>query len=192
MLNTKDKAIVNNYCKEQIKAKDKIRVRLLALDLTEHYALYEIMEYIKKDLNIADEYILHSKATYLTEMHGHKRISPNDIYYANVYLHQYYVHKAFNVPMETLGKYIIHHIDMDKHNNSISNFWLFYNQQLHQSYHMALEKDKDISISKFTKDWLEDNISPENSEDLKEYLKLLLKAENDKKCLSMEGLNEAM
>ena len=192
MLNTKDKQYVKEYCKEQIKNKDQIRVRLLATQLTEHYALYEIMEYIKKDLNIADEYILHSKATYLTEMHGHLRISPNDLYYKNVYLHQYIVHKAFGISMETVSKYVIHHIDRDKHNNSISNFWLFYNQQLHQSYHMELERNPSVSISKFTKDWLEDNISPENSEELKEYLKLLLKAENDKKCLSLDGLNEAI
>lgn len=191
-INTKDKAIIKNYCEEQIKENDKIRVKSLALLLTEKYALYEIIQYIKNDLCIDDKNIWRSKNTYLTEMHGHLRISTNDVFYANVYWHQYVMHKAFNIPLETLGKYIIHHISLDKHNNATSNLWLFYNTELHRKFHVELERNPSVSISQFTKNWVEDNINANNSKELKEYLKLLLRVENDKKCFSLNGLNNAM
>lgn len=192
MINTKDKKYIEEYCNIQIKNKDKIRIKSLAPLLSEHYALFEIKQYIKNELKIEDEYILHPKSTYLCVVHGHIRINTSDLYYKNVYLHQYMVHKAFNISMKTVSKYVIHHISLDKHNNDVSNLWLFYNQQLHREFHIELEKNKDISISIFTKNWIEDTLNAENCEELAEYLKLLLRIENDKKCLSLEGLDEVI
>lgn len=190
MLSTKDKIIVENYCKEQIKENDLIRVKYIATLLTQKYALYEIIDYIKKELNIGDDCIYRCKDTYLSQAHGHVRISRSDLYYSNVYVHQYKVHKAFNVSMEVLGKYIIHHIDGDKHNNNINNLWIFYNTAIHRAFHIELEKNPSISINKFTKNWVEDNIN--NEIELTRYLKLILKVENTKKSLSINGLNNAI
>lgn len=192
MINTKDKAIIKNYCEEQIKEKDKIRVRSLALLLIEHYALYEIMKYIKEDLCIDDKHILRSNSTYMSQWHGHKRISKNDVFYGNVYWHQYVIHKAFDVTLETLGKYIIHHCDLDKHNNNLSNLWIFYNSELHRKFHIELSKNPNVSIIKYTKNWVEENLNAENYEELTEYLKLLLRIENDKKCLGISELDNAI
>lgn len=192
MLNTKDKVIIENYCKEQIKENDLIRVKSIATLLTEQYALYEIIDYIKNELNIGDDCIYRRKDTYLSEAHGHIRISRSDLYYSNVYVHQYKVHKAFDISLEVLGKYIVHHIDGDKHNNNINNLWIFYNSAIHRAFHIELEKNPSISINKFTKNWVEDNINNENELELTRYLKLILKVENTKKCLSVNGLNNAI
>lgn len=191
-INTKDKEYIKQHCEEQIKNKDQIRVKSLDCLLDEHYALFEIIEYIKNELDIAEECIWRGKNNYLTEMHGHSRINPSDSFYGNVYVHQYYVHKAFNVPMQTVSKYVIHHVDLNKKNNSLSNLWIFFNQTLHREFHVELNKNPSVSISQFTKNWVEDSLNAENSEELTEYLKLLLKAEHIKKCMSLDGLDSAM
>ncbi|MDR3594236.1 HNH endonuclease [Clostridium sp.] len=191
-LSTQDKRTVKEHCNSQIKNKDSIRIKSLAVMLENQYAMYELMDYIKNDLNISDDYIWRCKDTYLCETHGHIRLSRSDVYYSNVYQHQYVVHKAFDIPMEVIGKYIIHHIDSDKHNNNINNLWIFFNPSLHRAFHIELEKNPNISISKFTKNWIEDNINNENRIELTEYLKLILKAENTKKCLSLNGLDDAI
>lgn len=191
-ISTEDKGTIKEYCNKQIQDKDSIRVKSLASMLENQYAMYELIEYIKNDLNISDDYIWRCKDTYLCEAHGHIRLSRTDVHYSNVYQHQYVVHKAFDIPMETIGKYIIHHIDSDKHNNSINNLWIFYNSSLHRVFHIELEKTPNISISKFTKNWIEDNINNENRIELTRYLKLILKVENTKKCLSLNELSNAM
>ncbi|NRT73617.1 HNH endonuclease [Clostridium beijerinckii] len=128
----------------------------------------------------------------MSEAHGHLRISKIDLYYGNVYKHQYCYHKAFNISLEVLGKFIIHHIDGNKYNNDVSNLWLFYNSELHKKFHCELEKNKDVSISQYTKNWIEESLNAENCEELTEYLKLLLRVENTKKCLSLKGLDNAI
>lgn len=191
-LSTQDKKIIKDYCNKQMQDKDKIRIKSLATTLENEYALYEIIDYIKNELNISDECIFRCKDTYLCEAHGHVRLSRTDVYYSNAYQHQYNVHKALDIPMKVVGKYIIHHIDSDKHNNDINNLWIFFNPALHREFHVELKNNPDVSISKFTKNWIENNITIENYKELKEYLKLILKAESTKKCLNMEGLNNVM
>lgn len=191
-ISTQDKGTIERYCNKQLQDKDSIRVKSLASMLENQYAMYEIIEYIKNDLNISDSYIFRCKDTYLCETHGHIRLSRTDVHYSNVYQHQYVVHKAFNISMEVVGKYVIHHIDSDKHNNDINNLWIFFNPALHRAFHLKLEKNPDVSISKFTKNWIEDNIDKENRIELTRYLKLILKVENIKKCLSLNELSDAM
>lgn len=191
-ISTKDKAIIKGYCDSQIENKDQIRVKSLAVMLENQYAMYEIMDYIKNDLNISNDYIWRCKDTYLCETHGHIRLSRTDVHYSNVYLHQYVVHKAFDISMEVVGKYVIHHIDSRKHNNDVNNLWIFFNPALHRAFHLELERNPDVSISKFTKNWIEDNINKENRIELTRYLKLILKVENIKKCLSLNELSNAM
>lgn len=191
-INTKDKASIKEYIYRQIQNKEQIRIKYLAAILENQYAMYEIMDYIKNDLNISDDYILRCKNTYLCEAHGHIRLSRSDVYYSNVYQHQYVVHKAFDIQMEVIGKYIIHHIDSEKHNNDIKNLWIFFNSALHREFHVELENNPNISINKFTKNWIEKNINNENRIELIGYLKLILKVENTKKCLSINELNNVM
>lgn len=181
-INTKDKASIKEYINRQIQNKEQIRIKYLAAILENQYAMYEIMDYIKNDLNISDDYILRCKNTYLCEAHGHIRLSRSDVYYSNVYQHQYVVHKAFDIQMEVIGKYIIHHIDSEKHNNDINNLWIFFNSALHREFHVELENNPNIAINKFTKNWIEKNINNKNRIELIIYLKLILKVENTKKC----------
>lgn len=191
-ITTKDKAVIREYCDSQIVKKDSIRIKLLAVMLENQYALFEIIDYIKNELNISDDCIWRCKNTYLTEWHGHIRLSPSDLYYSNVYFHQYIVHKVFDIPIEVVGKYIIHHIDCNKHNNEANNLWIFFNSALHRAFHIELERNPNISIIKFTKNWIEDNITNENGIELTKYLKLILKAENTKKCLGLNGLDNVI
>lgn len=142
--------------------------------LSQKYATYEVMQYIKRDLKISKDKIFHGEADYiikLSEKRGHIQLV-NDLYFNNCYLHQYVIVKMLGVEMEQVQKYIIHHLDFIKDNNDISNLWIFYDQASHMGYHQGI-KHGDIDIKEFNKNYIESIINSQNAMEIKEYLQVV-------------------
>lgn len=175
-----DKKYIKNYCKVQIDNKDLIRIKSLACLLEEKYALYEVMQYIKGDLEIREDKIWHGEANYIITLpRGHVQLI-NDLYFNNCYLHQYVVCKELDIDMEQVQKYIVHHIDQDKGNNNITNLWIFYDIGSHIAYHQAIKHNKDINIKEFTENYIESIINKDNSKQIKDYLTIVDKLQKRK------------
>ncbi|NMM61179.1 hypothetical protein HBE96_00360 [Clostridium sp. P21] len=177
-----DKKYIENYCKIQIENNDKIRVKSVAVTLSQKYALYEIMQYIKQDLGITEDKIWHGDADYIFKMtRGHVQIV-SDLYFNTSYMHQYVICKELGLGIEQVKKYIIHHIDQDKSNNNIDNLWLFCDKSSHMSFHQLLKKDVNADIKEFNSNYIESILDNSNKEDIKKYLEVVDKLENTKKC----------
>lgn len=180
-INKRDKKYIERYCKIQMDQGELIRVKSLACLLEDKYCLCEILQYIREGLKIDSKYIWRGENDYIfTLPRGHVQITQGDLYYQNVYYHQYVTHKELDIPIEQLGKYIIHHIDMDKQNNNINNFWIFYDQAIHQAYHQAIKHNPNIDIKQFTENYIESIINKDNSKQIKDYLEVLDKLQKRK------------
>lgn len=175
-----DKKYIKNYCRVQMDNGDLVRIKSLACLLEEKYALYEIMQYIKRDLNITKDKIWHGEANYIITLpRGHIQLI-NDLYFNNCYLHQYIVVKELDLDMEQIQKYIVHHIDQDKGNNNITNLWIFYDTGSHIAYHQAIKHNKDTNIKEFTENYIESIINSKNAEEIKHYLAIVDKLQKRK------------
>jgi hypothetical protein len=173
-INNEDKKYLENYCKIQMENNDLIRIKSIMCLLSQKYATYEVMQYIKRDLKISKDKIFHGEADYiikLSEKRGHIQLV-NDLYFNNCYLHQYVIVKMLGVEMEQVQKYIIHHLDFIKDNNDISNLWIFYDQASHMGYHQGI-KHGDIDIKEFNKNYIESIINSQNAMEIKEYLQVV-------------------
>lgn len=182
-----DKKRIDTYCKAKVRNGEKIHIKTLGIMLDDRYSCNEVITYIKNDLGIDLKYIFHGEADYIVKLpRGHVQLTNMDIYYPNIYLHQYVIHKELNVEIDEVQKYIIHHIDQNKGNNDISNLWIFYNQAVHQAYHQAIKHNPNIDIKQFTMDYVEGIINKDNSKQIKDYLDMLdkLQKAKNKKCLS--------
>jgi hypothetical protein len=84
--------------------------------------------------------------------------------------------------MEQVQKYIIHHQDQDKGNNSILNLWIFFDIASHIAYHQAI-KHGDINIKEFTLNYVDSIMNKDNVEEIRQYLEILDKLEKAKKIL---------
>lgn len=178
-----DKKYIKNYCRVQMDNGDLVRIKSLACLLEEKYALYEIMQYIKRDLNITKDKIWHGEANYIITLpRGHVQLV-NDLYFNNCYLHQYIVCKELGLDIEQVQKYIVHHIDQNKGNNNIDNLWIFYDTGSHTAYHQALKHDKDIDIKEFTENYIESIINKDNSKQIKDYLTIVDKLQKRKNAI---------
>jgi len=174
-ISERDKRYISNYCKNQISNGDKIRVKALAVVLEEKYCLYEIMKYIKKDLNIDPKCIFHGEADYISKLpRGHIQLV-NDLFYDRDYLHQYIVTKELDIKREDVKKYIIHHIDQEKQNNNISNLWIFFDAASHIEYHGIIDKGIKTDIHQFTMDYVDRILNKDNTTDIENYLEILEK-----------------
>ncbi|MCH5138522.1 HNH endonuclease [Clostridiaceae bacterium UIB06] len=174
-INIEDKKYINNYCKVQLENDDLIRIKSVASTLSNKYALFEIMQYIKDDLKISEDKIWHGEAKYIVQLpRGHFQLV-NDIYFNNCYLHQYIITKELNIDIEQLQKYIVHHIDLDKSNNDISNLWIFPDVASHIAFHQAIKHNLPVDIKEFTENYVESIINKDNVEEIKQYLSVLEK-----------------
>ena len=181
-INYIDKARIRHYCKNQIENGKQIKVKSLACVLRGKYALYEITNYITKDLHINSGKIWRVNSDYLRQMpRGHWQLTTQDLYFSNCYLHQYIVLKELGIEIKQVKKYIIHHIDMDKSNNNIENLFIFYNQASHLTYHMAINHNTDTDIEELNSDYIESILDSSNAKEIKEYLLVLDKLKQCKK-----------
>lgn len=169
----KDKKYIKNYCQVQIENKELIRVKSLMCLLDKQYATGEIIEYIREDLKVPKDKIFHGEAFYTSVLpRGHIQLSNQDLYYPNCYLHQYVVSMELDIPMEEVQKYVVHHVDMNKANNSIDNLFIFYDVASHTAYHMAIKHGK-IDMYNYARDYIDSIINKDNATAVKEYLKIL-------------------
>lgn len=186
-ISNKDKKYIENYCLVQMEQGDLIRPKSVMCLLEDKYAVCEVLQYIREGLKIDNKYIWRGNTTnYIIELpRGHIQLI-NDVYFNNCYLHQYVICKELDLDIKEVQKYIIHHQDMDKGNNNISNLWVFYDIASHIAYHRVYKHDKDIDIKKFTMDYIEGIINKDNSKQIKDYLDMLdkLQKAKNKKCLS--------
>lgn len=179
-----DQDILKSYV-ELLEPGEKVRIKYILMYLKNKYACFEIMKYIRS-LGVDKKDIFHGEADYIVTLpRGHVQLV-NDLYFNNCYLHQYNVCKELNIEMEQVQKYIVHHEDMNKGNNDILNLWLFYNQALHQAYHMELKHNVNLDIKEFTLNYVDSIITDKNDIEIKQYLEILNKLETirkDKKIL---------
>lgn len=181
-LTDKDKDTIQDYCNRQLEVKDKIRVKHLATILDKHYALFELMDYIKHDLGISKDKIFWGSSDYLYKLpRGHIQLSDCDVYFKNCYIHQYVICMELDTDIKDINKYIVHHMNEDKENNDVSNLWLFFDTNNHISYHQALLRGEEVELMKFTLDYIESILNDSNVEEVKAYLKLLHSLEKLKK-----------
>jgi hypothetical protein len=186
----KYKPVIKKHCEVKIANGEQIRVKTVALMLGIHeeYALYEIANYLKHDLNVDSKYIFRGEADYISTLpRGHIQFTGMDLYYPNVYLHQYVVCKELNVDIGQVKKYIVHHVDQNKGNNDISNLWLFYDIASHIAYHQAI-KHGVVDIKEFTEDYIESILDVDNQEEIKQYIEVLEKLQKSKNTLEFWGV----
>lgn len=179
MINIKDQKTIKNYCKVQLEAEEQIRIKSIARLLEEHYALYEILEYIIKELGIDKKDIWRGTSLkYTSAMTSQHIVLCNDLYFNNCYLHQYIISKGFNIPMEQVQQYVIHHIKT-KADNSINDLFPFYDIASHIIWHGLLKKEIDINIKEFSFDYVNGLLEHTTDESevikIEKYLKLLKK-----------------
>ena len=180
-ITTDDKRYIKNYCKIQMEQGDLIRPKSVMCLLEDKYSVNEVITYIKNDLGIDLKYIFHGEADYIVKLpRGHVQLV-NDVYFNNCYLHQYVVAKELDLSIGEVQKYIVHHMDMDKGNNNISNLWIFFDRAIHLSYHQAIKHNPNIDIKQFTENYIESIITDKNSMEIKQYLKILDKLQKAKK-----------
>lgn len=187
-ISNKDKKYIERYCKIQMEQGDLIRVKSLACLLEYKYCLCEILQYIKEALKVDSKYIWRADSSYTIKLpRGHIQFTGMDLYYPNIYYHQYVVAKELDLDIVEVQKYIIHHIDQNKGNNNISNLWIFYDTACHIAYHQAIKHNPNIDIKQFTMDYIEGIINKDNSKQIKDYLDMLdkLQKAKNKKCLSI-------
>ena len=136
-INESDKKTIKRYCDIKVKSGDQIRVKALAVLLDEKYCLYDIVNFIKNELKVPTECVWRGDiAEYIITLpRGHVQITGSDLYFANKYYHQYVISKEFGIDILDVEKYIIHHIDQDKGNNSIENLFVFYDTSSHIAFH---------------------------------------------------------
>lgn len=168
-----DKKYIRHYCKVQIKHNDLIRPKSIMCMLSKQYAAYEVMSYIKNDLSISEDKLYHGEADYIIKLpRGHVQLV-NDLYFDRCYLHQLVLYHELNVPMERLKKYYIHHMNQIKDINSLDNLWVFYDCASHIAFHQALKHNSYIDIEKFCRDYVEEILSKNTEEPIREYLEIL-------------------
>lgn len=178
-ISNKDKKYIEGYCKIQITNGDLIRPKSVMCLLEDKYSVNEVTTYIKEVLKVSQDKIFHGEADYIVKLpRGHYQLT-NDVFFNNCYLHQYVVAKELDLDIVEVQKYIIHHEDMDKGNNNINNFWIFYDQASHQAYHQAI-KHGDVNIKQFTMDYIESIITDKNVVEVKNYLEILNKLQKIK------------
>ena len=176
-----DQEILKSYV-ELLEPGEKARIKYAMMYLKNKYACDEIMQYIKNDLGISQDRIWHGEAQYIITLpRGHCQLV-NDLYFNNCYLHQYNVCKELDIPIEQVQKYIIHHQDQDKGNNSILNLWVFFDIASHIAYHQGI-KHGDIDIKEFTLNYVDSIMNKDNVEEIRQYLEILDKLEKAKKIL---------
>lgn len=173
-----DQEILKSYV-ELLEPGEKARIKYIMMHLKNEYACFEIMQYIRS-LGVPKDKIFHGEADYIVTLpRGHVQLV-NDLYFNNCYLHQYNVCKELDISIEQVQKYIIHHENMVKGSNDISNLYICYDQAMHQAYHMAI-KHGDINIKEFTLNYVDSIMNKDNVEEIRQYLEILDKLEKVKK-----------
>lgn len=178
----KDKKVIENYCEGQIENGELIRIKSIACLLEEHYALYEILQYVIVDLGITKDKIWRGNSiSYLNSItnRGHIQIC-NDLYYDRTYLHQYIVSKELDVHINIIKQYVVHHENACKDNNTINNLYPFYDVSSHIMYHSLMKKGiNNIDIMEFSFDYvnelLEHTTNEKDVQAICEYLETLKK-----------------
>jgi len=173
----KDRNLIEKYCKMQVAKKQKIRVQEIVCWLGEKYCCANIMYYIKRVLVIEDKHIFHSEAKYYSINDNYMRLSKQDEYYSNTYYHQYVVHKELRIELEHVQKYQVHHIDLNRLNNDISNLFIFYDRVMHQKFHYVLTKYSEIDIFKYAFRYMNEFLKSTSNkvviDEINQYLDLL-------------------
>lgn len=180
-ISTNDKLKIEKVCNSQIKKGELIKVKSIAITLREKYCLYDILNYIKEELNISSDKIWRGNiADYIMQLNDrkHMQIGAQDIFYPNRYYHQYVVSKELDIDIEQISKYFIHHLDGNGSNNSINNLFIFYDNASHIAFHQMLRHGKNIDIYKFNNEYIESILSDNNVNDIRNYLEIVYKKNN--------------
>lgn len=182
-INEKDQEKIKRHCNMRIKNGDLIRVKALAVYLEEKYCLYDILCYMKSNLKIESDKIWRGEiADYIITLpRGHVQISNQDLYFGNKYYHQYVIAKQLDIEITEIDKYVIHHIDEDKGNNDIENFFVFYDVNSHVAFHQALKHNARLDIKNFNAEYIDGILTENNAESIKRYLEILDKIDELKR-----------
>ena len=151
---------------------EKVRVKVIAISIEVPAAL--VKKYILEQYGEgAKDNLYHAESHYIDTNKGYIRYKD----YYNLYEHQFVICRELDIKIKDIGKYTVHHKDKDKTNNQFENLHLFYNADIHSSWHWLEGREPAADLLEFTFDYIEQmverDITSKERKAISDYMKLL-------------------